>query len=65
MFRLFGLVWSGLVWLFVCSFVRLFVFFPQWRRWTLPGLVIGGDALGPALQKLLGEDSKCVAAGID
>ncbi|CAL1148755.1 unnamed protein product [Cladocopium goreaui] len=30
---------------------------------ALPCLVIGGDALGPALQKLLGEESQCVAAG--
>ena len=27
--------------------------------------MIGGDALGPALQKLLGEESQCVAAGTD
>ena len=32
---------------------------------SFPGLVIGGDALGPALQKLLGEESQCVAAGTD
>ena len=51
----------------LCS-ISLFVFSlgdGAFQPPSFPGLVIGGDALGPALKKLLGEESQCVAAGTD
>lgn len=50
--------------LFVCFFPPMVEMEPS-KPLSFPGLVIGGDALGPALQKLLGEESQCVAAGTD